>query len=95
MEKWEYITAILHAENDKQGVHRRIAELWPGWKPPKYAPECLIPKLNEYGREGWELISIENVSLGSNWDIAHPHGGPGNWAWSNAYLVALKRRIAD
>lgn len=93
MEQWEYTTAIMYANVEDKGVRDYLKGRWPAWKPPKYAPEALIPRLNDYGKDGWELISIENVYLGNNWDIAHPHGGSGNWAYSSAYLVAFKRCV--
>jgi len=95
VEKWEYRTAILHANVGDKGVKEYLKQRWPNWNPPQYAPQALISAMNDYGEQGWELVSFENVYTGNNWDIAHPHGGGGNWAYSNAYLLAFKRRIVS
>jgi hypothetical protein len=93
MEQWQYNAVILYADAGKDAAKQDMARRWPTWKPSKYAPQALLHELDEYGKDGWELISIENVVAGGNADIAHPHGGPGAWAYSNAYLAFFKRRV--
>jgi len=89
MEKWEYWTGFLWANIESEGAREFIKKRWPDWKnPPKHAPQTMIPKLNNFGEEGWELVHMEPVALvGGSYDILF--GGPD---WSNAYFCVFKRR---
>ena len=91
VEQWEYWTGFLWADARRQEEYLR--QRWPDWNPPKYAPQALIPKLNEFGEKGWELVHMQPVIEGHNDDVAI--GGGGNVAWSHTYLCVFKRRKRD
>jgi hypothetical protein len=91
MQTWEYFTCFLYAnaENQREFFKRR----WPNWNPPQYAPQAMIPKLNELGQEGWELVHIEPVaSVGKNYDVFF--AGAIN-SWSNCYFCVFKRPMSS
>jgi hypothetical protein len=73
--RWEYRSVILSAQAHDPDTKAYLQSLWPGWEPPRYAPQALIPKLNEYGANGWELVSIEPVYLDEDANVLI-HGGP-------------------
>jgi hypothetical protein len=73
--KWEYRTIVLSAQADDVETKAFLQSLWPGWDPPRFAPQALIPKLNGYGADGWELMDIQAVYLDSDANVLI-HGGP-------------------
>ncbi len=95
MEKWEYITTFMWANIDNNNVKEYLARAYPNWaKPPKFTPETMIPELNEWGKEGWEVIHMEPVIAGSNHDVGFAHGGDvGHTEWTNVYFVVMKRKL--
>jgi hypothetical protein len=93
-EKWEYYTAILRAElkGTTSLDYRQLR--WassPGGGLARYSPLALIPELDELGRAGWELLSIQPVIAGDNEDIFIGSRNSSG-SWTNAYLCAFKRR---
>jgi hypothetical protein len=73
--KWEYRTVILSANANETETKAYLRSIWSGWEPPRHAPQALIPKLNEYGANGWELVHIQPVFLDEDANI-FIHGGP-------------------
>lgn len=61
--KWEYRATIFYAKAHDPDTRAYLQSVWPGWEPPKYAPQALGPKLNDYGVEGWELVNIQPVFI--------------------------------
>lgn len=61
--RWEYRTVILSAQAHEPDTKTYLQKIWPGWEPPRHAPQALIPKLNDLGAEGWELVHMEPVFL--------------------------------
>ena len=49
-----------------------------------------MPRLNSLGQQGWELLQMTPVKMGSNGDV-QVHGGE-YAGWSDAYLCVFKRR---
>jgi len=95
MEKWEYWTGFLWAHIENEGAKELIKKSWPNWKnPPKYAPQTMIPQLNNFGEAGWELVHMEPVRrVGQNYDVYFSSGGGlAEINWSNAYFCVFKRR---
>jgi hypothetical protein len=91
MEKWEYWTGFLWANIENEGARELIKKRWPDWKnPPKYAPQTMIPALNNFGEQGWELVHMEPVAgvVGVNYDMAFFDKAE----WSNAYFCVFKCR---
>lgn len=62
IERWEYMTEFAWADLDSRGVKEFLKERWPDWQPNKYSPETMIPRLNYWGKHGWELIHMEPVA---------------------------------
>jgi hypothetical protein len=73
--KWEYRTVIYYAKAHEPETKEFLSSLWPGWDPPRSAPQALIPKLNEIGSRGWELVSIQPVFIDEDANVL-VHGGP-------------------
>jgi hypothetical protein len=91
-EKWEYLTQFMWAHVDNEGAMLHIANNWPGWKPPKYAPETMIPDLNSLGEKGWELVHMQPVgAVGKNRDVGFI-AGEAMPRYSNSYFCVFKRR---
>jgi hypothetical protein len=91
MEKWEYLTTYLYADIEKKGAREFIRQRWPNWtKPPKFAPPAMIPELNTFGEEGWELVYMQPVAgIGDNGDVYFPGE---SYRYSNAYFCVFKRQ---
>ena len=90
-EKWEYHTAFLFADAEKQRDF--LQQKWPDGQATKYAPEAMIPELNDLGDEGWDLVHMEPVGgVGSKGDVSFTRGYGTMTVWSNAYFCVFKRR---
>ncbi len=91
-EKWEYLTRFLWASSDNEGAMEYFFDTWPGEKPKKYAPETMIPELNELGIRGWELVHMQPVgAVGKNRDVGFI-AGDAIARWSNSYFCVFKRK---
>ncbi len=91
MQKWEYLSVLLDADTTR--VSEYIAEQFPNWQVGRYSPLALIPFLNEYGAQGWELMSAEPVANGNDEAIL-AHSTPsaqGGRIWTHTYLCLFKR----
>lgn len=87
-EKWEYLTTFFEAKATKKEIKTYLKEELDVKKPKRYAPESMIPALNELGDEGWELIHMEPVAgVGGKGDVKFEGG-----RWSNMYFCVFKRR---
>jgi len=86
-QQWQYKTVFLFA--DAERVQDHLSQFMTG-KIPKYAPEALIPQLDSFGREGWELVQLQPVYVGKNADVLVHFGGVDR-TWSNAYFCVFKR----
>ncbi|MCL5735936.1 MAG: DUF4177 domain-containing protein [Actinobacteria bacterium] len=73
--KWEYRATVFYAKANDPEAKAYLQKIWPGWEPPLHAPQALGPKLNDYGAEGWELVSMQPVHLDSDASVLI-HGGP-------------------
>jgi hypothetical protein len=91
-EKWEYLAKFMWASIENKGAREYIQGAWPGWQPAKYSPETMIPELNAYGNEGWELVHMEPVGgAGKNRDVGFI-AGEAIPRWSNVYFCVFKRK---
>jgi hypothetical protein len=94
MTRWEYTTTILKADSrrEEEFLHANYS-----WKDglPKYAIESLIPTLNAYGADGWELIEMRPVNVGTNGDLLILDSGSGGRTWVYSYLCVFRRPLAD
>lgn len=89
MHQWEYFTTTLNADTSETPVPVRddIPQVEHG----KYSPYSLMPQLNRFGQQGWELVSIEPVSVGKQGDVVLPDANAGRWGRS--YFCCFKRPI--
>jgi hypothetical protein len=87
MEQWEYLSIFLEATAKKKEVKDFIKNTF-NKKAKANSPESMIPKLNEYGRQGWELVHMEPVPrVGGKEDVQFDQSN-----WSNTYFCVFKRR---
>lgn len=88
-ERWEYYTEFVEAETTAQT--ETLAQKFPGVSLPKYAVQALMPRLNEMGEQGWELLHMEPVFIGKNQDVRfNDYGSMTNY--THTYLCVFKRR---
>ena len=84
MERWEYLTKFVSAHIDNTGAPRNV---------PKYSPITMTPELNALGEQGWEIVHMEPVYIGSNHDVlTHDYNAKN---WTNGYFCVFKRRKQD
>ena len=90
MDTWEYFTTTISTDDPnlevpiQDNIPRKASY-------PTYSTYKLIPQLNYFGSQGWELISIEPVQQGRNGDLRIPDTAGGQWTYT--FFVAFKRRI--
>lgn len=89
-QKWEYLSVFVRAEADP--VKDFLEERW-DWKSgiPRNTPESMIPRLDAYGQEGWELVHMQPVVVGKNADVMVTDSGNGIASWTSAYFCVFKR----
>ncbi len=93
MEKWEYMANTVYADTESAGVKEALKARWPHFEPLRYSPVALVPLMDRWGEEGWELVHMEPVAdLGRTGNVGFPMGGMGGMRWSNYYFCVLKRR---
>jgi len=87
-EQWEHHIEYIHADADRQRAF--LQELHPGRSFPIYAVQATLPRLNELGEQGWELVQMQPVFVGDNGDILITGG---DWKrWTSTYFCVFKRR---
>ena len=86
-EHWEYLTEVIESTTKAQADF--ISERYPGVTLPKYAVVALMPRLNQLGEAGWELMHIEPVKVGTNGDMQISNPNP---MYSPSYFCVFKRR---
>lgn len=86
-ERWEYHTEFVEAEASQAAAY--LALRYPGTTMPKYAVQAVLPRLNELGEEGWELVHMEPVKTGTNADVLMVGSMD---SWTHTYLCVFKRR---
>ncbi len=88
MEQFEYFTTYIEANMAKVPGSAAI----PAGDHAKHSPYSLIPELNAFGAEGWELINIQPLIAGRNDDFVFPTAD--GIKWGSHYFCAFKRRLA-
>ena len=91
MQQWEYLTTFLQA--DAKSKTEELKRRFPGLKTFfDYSPLSLLPQLDEWGKEGWEPVSIEPVFPGERGDVmVNAAGGVAHRGWTHTYFCAFKR----
>lgn len=93
MQQWEYLTLLVFADAKREMEF--LKKHFPddgGFA--RHSPKSLMPWLNEYGEQGWELVSLTPVAAGENEDIQiHSSAGlqGSTKIWSAEYLAVFKR----
>lgn len=89
MDYWEYFTTILESNTEVAPVP--IRDDIPIGQHPVHTPYALIPQLNVYGANGWELLSITPVVPGKKHDVLMPDSS--GMKWARHYFCAFKRKV--
>jgi hypothetical protein len=89
MEEWEHLVAIFEADGLAQSQY--LQARWPQFPVAMYDVKALIPLLDYYGKQGWELASAQPVVLGGNQDVSYTTQ-PFGVGWTHTYLCFFKRR---
>lgn len=89
MQRWEYFATTL--TSNVQDAPVPIRDDIPPDGHGKYSTYALMPQLNHLGDQGWELVSIEPVSLGKNGDVVRPDANAARWG--RDYFCCFKRQI--
>lgn len=90
--QWEYLTTFLQADARLEEAFLSQLRDWKEGIPP-YAPEALMPRLNAYGAEGWELVHMQPVAVGNNADVMLIDNS-GSRTWTSKYFCVFKRAKA-
>ncbi len=91
MQKWEYLTLLMTSEVEPESaaaLRRRFPE---DKRFAKFTPAALIPQLDEWGEEGWELMSAQPVRTGDNEDIYISASSGMQMLFTHTYLCIFKR----
>jgi hypothetical protein len=86
-QKWEYLTVFVRANLSNPGAQEFVESIYPEGKAPIYAPESMVPDLNWWGEQGWELVHMQPVLVGYNGDVLISSEG----RYTNVYFCVLKR----
>lgn len=90
MDAWEYFTTTFATDDQQLSVP--ISDDIPHEDHPSYSVYKLIPQMNELGRRGWELVSIEPVQEGRNGDLRYADASGAVWTYT--FFAVFKRRIS-
>jgi hypothetical protein len=94
----EYITAEAYiTEKQGKGLFASsnsypksfMVNYYTGKELPLYAVEAIIPRLDELGTQGWELVQMQPVIVGNNGDIRVGFADISHW--THTYLCTFKR----
>jgi len=87
---WEHYLELLEADAQQQPEF--IQQFYPSDSVPRYALQSLLPRLNQLGEQGWEIVQIQPVMLGKNGDVLI--NGAMSEKWTRTYLCVFKRYTA-
>lgn len=93
MDRWEYLTVFVKADARREAD---FLEQHRSWKSgiPQYTPEAMIPQLNAYGAQGWELVHMQPALVGDKEDILM-HDNGSTRAWTSEYFCVFKRPVSS
>lgn len=64
--QWEHHIEYIAADTHTPQARDALASYYPGQRPPMYAIQAILPRLNQLGALGWELVHLEPVEVGVN-----------------------------
>lgn len=88
--QWEYLTVFVEAESAPVMDYLLELKTWKN-EVPRNTPESLMPRLDAYGRDGWELVHMQPVYTGKNADVLAVDSGRGSAGWTSTYFCVFKR----
>jgi hypothetical protein len=88
MQTWEYLTTFVEAEAEREMAYLMETRSWKEGVP-RNTPEAMIPQLNAFGTQGWELVHMEPVFVGRNADVITM--GDATNRWTSTYFCVFKR----
>ena len=91
MQGWEYRTMFVQAEAEREMAYLMETRSWKEGVP-RNTPEAMIPQLNGFGAQGWELVHMEPVFVGRNADVIMM--GDSTNRWTSTYFCVFKRPAA-
>ncbi|HML23439.1 MAG TPA: hypothetical protein PKD09_17420 [Aggregatilinea sp.] len=93
MQRWEYYSTFMWADVNKD--KRDFLAMFPGEADiPKYHPKAMIPELDSMGQDGWELVHMQPVIVGNNYDVCvGSTDQTSQRPWTNAYFCVFKRPV--
>lgn len=89
-QQWEYLSVFVEAESEPVLDYLQEIKTWKNGVP-RNTPESMIPRLDAYGREGWELVHMQPVVVGRNADVLAQDSGRGSPGWTSTYFCVFKR----
>ncbi len=89
-QKWEYLSVFVAAEAEPVMDYLEEIKSWKNGVP-RNTPESMMPRLDAYGQEGWELVHMQPVLVGKNADVLATDSGRGTAGWTNNYFCVFKR----
>ncbi|MEZ4671066.1 MAG: hypothetical protein R3E39_24440 [Anaerolineae bacterium] len=89
-QKWEYLSVFVEAESEPVMDYLQEIKTWKSGVP-RNTPESMIPRLDAYGQEGWELVHMQPVVVGRNADVLVVDSGRGSAGWTSTYFCVFKR----
>lgn len=87
---WEHYLELFEADAKQQPEF--IQQFYPSDSVPRYALQSILPRLNQLGEQGWEIVQIQPVMLGKNGDVLI--NGAMSEKWTRTYLCVFKRYTA-
>ena len=87
-EQWEHYIEYIRADTQQQQTFMREHYQQPSFH--RYDVRATLPRLNELGTQGWELVHMQPVLVGEHGDICISRGDARTW--TNNYLCVFKRR---
>lgn len=83
--QWEHYIEYIAADARKPQAKDFLTLYFRGQEIPKYVAQATIPRLNELGAQGWELVHMQPVFLGQNGEITSSGDR------TNIYFCVFKR----
>lgn len=84
--QWEHYIEYINAEAREPQTRDFLATYYPGEKFAKYAAEATLRRLDEIGKQGWELVHMQPVWLQRDGTVTSETG-----AGTNTYFCVFKR----
>ena len=89
-QKWQYLSVFVEAEAEPVMDYLEQIKSWKNGVP-RNTPEAMMPRLDAYGQNGWELVHMQPVVVGRNADILAADSGRGVASWTSSYFCVFKR----